>query len=240
MYRDEAIALLRWLAYARSPLSLGELVKASVIDLKSIGYVNVNNRGDVEDALNILSGLVDVEGISGNNGRYNNSSHERERESIGSEAGSCETRGSDKTIEYSRQQLTQDTRIRPAHFSVKEYMESKRISKSHAKDFHLDGPREHMFLAHSSLNYLMHYSRSHDKMSTKQDLTGFPLLTYTARSWCYHSLLEISEDVSRETSFFNSTDIRHDWLLIHQPDRPHQMPFGDLENMGSTLYYVVS
>ena len=43
---------------------------------------------------------------------------------------------SDVTL-YS-QGLNPDTRVRLAHFSVKEYLESERISKSSAKQFYLE------------------------------------------------------------------------------------------------------
>ena len=61
VYLEEALVLLRWLAYARSPLSLGELAEATIVDTKSDGFVDVDNRGDVKDTLDILSGLVVLE-----------------------------------------------------------------------------------------------------------------------------------------------------------------------------------
>jgi hypothetical protein len=61
MYHDHALTLLRWLAYARSPPTLGELVDAAVTDPIHESSIDAENRGGLEDAFNILSGLVTVE-----------------------------------------------------------------------------------------------------------------------------------------------------------------------------------
>ena len=61
MYHDHALTLLRWLAYARSPPTLSELVDAAVTNPIHESFIDADNRGDLEDTLNILSGLVTVE-----------------------------------------------------------------------------------------------------------------------------------------------------------------------------------
>ena len=58
MYREEALVLLRWLAYARTPPTLSELAEASIVDPAGQGVVDISNRGGLEDVLEILSGLV--------------------------------------------------------------------------------------------------------------------------------------------------------------------------------------
>jgi hypothetical protein len=62
IYHEHALMLLRWLAYARSPPTLGELVEAAITDPIYDGSIDEDNRGDLEDTLNTLSGLVAVEG----------------------------------------------------------------------------------------------------------------------------------------------------------------------------------
>ncbi|KAI6802850.1 hypothetical protein KC361_g973 [Hortaea werneckii] len=57
-YQQEAFTLLEWLAYARSPLTLGELAEAVFIHADEESCVDAGNRGDIEDVLNLLSGLV--------------------------------------------------------------------------------------------------------------------------------------------------------------------------------------
>lgn len=63
--RLEADTLLNWLAYVESPPSSAQLAEASAIDLvgpTGDGEVDIENRGDVEDTLEILAGLVVIAG----------------------------------------------------------------------------------------------------------------------------------------------------------------------------------
>lgn len=48
LYREEALKLLRWLAYAPSPPTLYELAEAAIIDLEGGCIVDVEERGDLE------------------------------------------------------------------------------------------------------------------------------------------------------------------------------------------------
>ena len=134
-------------------------------------------------------------------------------------------------------QAVQDTRVRFAHFSVKEYIESDRIMESRAKDFYLENAKEQEFLAQSCLTYLLHYSNSNDKSSTSHDLVIFPLLKYAARSWFYHASLQQSGKVGQELCLLNSESTKLDWLRVYQPDRPQTNWDDDLEDTGSNVYY---
>ena len=234
IYREEALVLLRWLAYAQTPLSLGEVAEATIIDLEKDASVDVDNRGNVEDTLNILSGLIVLEKsileqyIDGQH--LEGSQH--------SERGSLSHQDTDLDIPPLGRRAVRHATVRLAHFSVKEYLESKRITESVAQDFHLDMAREHRFLTHSCLAYITYYSRSAKKSRSEHDLTTFPLLAYSAHSWFWHSSLQDSSDVSRETTFLSTLTSKHDWLSIYQPDRPRQASFGQLEDVGSGLYYA--
>jgi ankyrin repeat protein len=234
MYHDHALTLLRWLAYARSPPSLGELVDAAVTDPIHESCIDADNRGDLEDTLNILSELVTVDG-----------SQVTQMEScsmIKSHMFSDLTTGHVQAeVAPCNPHLTSNTRLRLAHFSVKEYLESKRILTSDARHFSLDGTMGHKHLAQSCLTYLGYYSASNKKTSTKSDLSVFPLLEYAAQSWPYHSRLQHHDGVCRETSFLRSEQARNDWLLVHKPDRSWLSPFEESEssgNPGGALYYA--
>ena len=61
IYHDHALTLLRWLAYARSPPTLSELVEAAVTNPIYESSIDSDNCGGLEDTLNILSGLVTLE-----------------------------------------------------------------------------------------------------------------------------------------------------------------------------------
>jgi hypothetical protein len=233
VYHEHAFILLRWLAYARSPPTLGELVEAAVTNPIYDSSIDEDNRGDLEDTLNILSGLVTVEG----------------RQDAGvesySEAQSCIPNVSnmdrnEADVALHDRRLTPNTKVRPAHFSVKEYLESKRIVNTDARHFYLESGSRHMALVQSCLTYLRYYSTSSGKMSTTQDLDTFPLLRYAAESWFYHSALQNCVEDSREVSFLQLETVRNDWLLVHTPDEAWKKPFEGKRKMkwDSSTYYA--
>ncbi|KAK6400537.1 hypothetical protein LTR81_024200 [Elasticomyces elasticus] len=233
VYRKEALVLLRWLSYAQSPLSLRELAEGAIIDPED-DVVDVDNRGDAEGPLDILSGLVVLE----NPVLTSSSDIDEWRNPELSDPGTPGYQDSDLGLTLRHQGAeTRDTTIRLAHFSIKEYLESHRIVTSPANEFHLEVAREQTFLAHSCLAYITHYSGSAEKQTGKHDLMTSPLLAYSAHSWFSHSSFQESGDVSRATVFLCTAAVKHDWLSIHQPDRPHQAPFSQLEDVGSDLYY---
>ena len=225
--RKDALVLLRWLAYARSPPSLGELAEARIIDPAEDGSVNVDDRGGLEDSLDILAGLITVEGVCGG--------HDASKDLWLDDSDSQEL---DQNFPHSIRQVEKDIRVRLAHFSVKEYLESEGILRSNVKMFYLESAREHRFLAQSCLTYLLHYSSSEEKASDQRDLTAFPLLEYAAHSWFYHSRLQGSDEVEREINLLQSDVSRHNWCLVHQPDLSWYGPFARNRDVGTGLYYA--
>ena len=234
IYWKEALILLRWLAYAETPLSLSELAEATIVDPENDTSVDVDNRGNTEDILDILSGLIVLEKPILE--QYIDSQHLVNSQH--SETGGLSHVDSDLEIPRLGRRIVRDVTVRLAHFSVKEYLESERIIESVAQYFHLDMAREQRFLAHSCLAYITHYSRSEEKSMSEHDLIVFPLLAYSAHSWFRHSSQHESSVVSREVIFLSTSTSMHDWLSIYQPDRPRQAPFGQLEEVGSDLYYA--
>jgi hypothetical protein len=231
MYHDHALTLLRWLAYARSPPTLSELVDAAVTDPIHESYIDADNRGDLEDTLNILSGLVTVE-----EREDADAEHHSEIDYSTSDVSIIDNDSAD--VGSHSRDLTPDTRVRLAHFSVKEYLESKRILKSGADQFYLESATGHRALAQSCLTYLRYYSSSSEKTSTKQDLKKFPLLQYAARSWSHHSAFQVDNDVTREASLLQSEEAKNDWLLVYNPDELWKSPFESSGSVGSGLYYA--
>ncbi|KAK3613761.1 hypothetical protein LTR56_027692 [Elasticomyces elasticus] len=243
LYHKEAIVLLQWLAYAQSPPSLSELVDAAIIDPTEEGCVATDERGGLEDTLEILSGLVVVLGINAEDYESKDGGQERDHETNDRESDSTPSemldhKDIDTPAAYRYQRIRGDTKVRLAHFSVKEYLESKRILQSGAKMFYLEGAIGHRFLAQSCLTYIMHYSRSSEKLSTTQDLVVFPLLQYAARSWFHHSSQQDVGEAACEVSLLSNKDTMHDWLHVYQPDRGWETPFGHMTETGSGLYYA--
>jgi hypothetical protein len=222
-----ALTLLRWLAYSQTPLSLNEVAEISTIfpgeDSVDDDIVDTNNRGGLEDVLDILAGLVVTI-------RPGNENATDENLSLGDV-----DQGDDDVDDFSRRLIKKDTKIRLAHFSVKEYLESTRIKP---QSFRLDPAREHRWITQSCLIYLMHHSASEKKESSKHDLVAFPLLRYAAKMWYRHALLQQSGHVRYATKMLESKTHRVDWLRIHRPDQLWRKPFtlDGYDDTGSPLY----
>ncbi|KAM0707280.1 hypothetical protein Q7P35_005518 [Cladosporium inversicolor] len=231
MYHQEALTLLYWLAYARSPPTLGELVDAAITDPAEESFIDISERGGLGDALNILSGLVTIE-----ENQVTDTKNYSRAEFVPNDTSA--TSDSQATSTFDSQRLTMDTRVRLAHFSVKEYLESHRILHSDARQFHLESVMGHGILASSCLTYLRYYSSSSELKAVKRAVQGFPLLRYAARSWAYHSALYANNDFVRETSFLQSETVKNDWLLVYDPDNPDEPPFQSPDDVGSSLYYA--
>jgi hypothetical protein len=226
MYHQEALTLLCWLAYARSPPTLGELVDAAITDPVEESFLDTSERGGLRDALNILSGLVMIE--------ENQVADTKDYSRAGFVTNDTAAAGDGQSASTVRSQhLTTDTRIRLAHLSVKKYLESKRILKSGAHQFYLESATGHRALSQGCLTYLRYYSTSLEKTLKEQDLETFPLLKYAAQSWFHHCALQHGEETSREVSFLQIGQVKDDWLLIHDPDTPWGKPFGGSAEMRS-------
>lgn len=154
MFHDEALTLLRWLAFAQWPLTLGELAEATIINPAGDGIVDTYNRGHLEDTLDILSGLVAVD------------RNDEDEERKDSESKAASSKDTDINDAHTGWRIGKDTKVKLAHFSVKEYLESKRILQSNAKNFYLEPAKDHRFLAQSCLTYIAYYSSSNDKTLT--------------------------------------------------------------------------
>ncbi|WPG99074.1 Hypothetical protein R9X50_00187900 [Acrodontium crateriforme] len=228
--RADALTLLRWLAYARSPPTLAELVDATVIDVTGEGHVEIEDRPGLDDTLEILSGLVIIVGNERNEDNIDCF------KDVSQNILAPETEGFE--FSPSHRQIAGDTKIRLAHFSVKEYLESERILKGDAKDFYLEGIKQHGILSQSCLIYLMYYSNCDEKLSTEQDLATFPLLRYAAESWYYHSALHGDLEGTREADLLCTDATLRDWLQVHRPDQIIHLPFRNSSVLGSGLYYA--
>ncbi|KAM0719563.1 hypothetical protein Q7P37_003693 [Cladosporium fusiforme] len=228
--RPCALTFLRWLVYAKSPLTLDQLAEGSIIDPTDYpateGVVDVDDRGGWGDVLEILAGLVITEGPDEeerNDRPTNLDNPDNDRRNI-----------SARTID---RRIGKDTKVRLAHFSIKEYLESSRILSGGAKGFFLDPGKEHGFLTQSCLVYLAYYFGCSRKTSTSQDLTTFPLLGYAAKSWYYHTSLQ--EYSSRGLTLLSSGTRRRSWLLVHPVDQYWKRSFEKgIEDAGNALYYA--
>lgn len=230
-YREDALRLLRWLAFAQSPLNLSELVDAATIDPME-GKVDLANRGDLDDVLHILSGLVVTAKVP--------QVGEDEYISRHYSGDLVERPGHQGSADHPHQSK-KATVVRLAHFSVREYLESTRIVQGSAQEFHLRSGREHLCLARSCLAYLIHYSKSKGNLASaaSEDLEAFPLLNYASQSWFHHSSLQQGGDFTYETNFLGNTGFVQHWVQAYQlVDRWSSLVRDSSDNFGSGVYYA--
>jgi ankyrin repeat protein len=191
--REDALTLLRWLAYAARPVTLAELQTAVTIRPED-DEVDFEDEGDFRDSLNILAGPV----VFSDDADSTEDSEDTEQDEARLET----------------KDPTPDARVRLAHFSVKEYLESARISGSPASFFRLEAGACHRFLAQSCLTYIMSYSKSGERKSPRLDLDKFHLLNYATDKWYQHSRLQSGDDVSREVALLECEDAMIAWIEI--------------------------
>ena len=212
--RNDAIVLLRWMAYAKQPLTLTEISDTVLIDLTTEhGSVAIEDRGSVEDALDILPGLIMIiedynNGVALDDAMSNFSRAETYQSQV---LGSVATK-----------------KVKLAHFSVKEYLESSRILESGIKSFYLSRSIAEQFLADSCNVYLMHYASSDLRIETDKDLMTFPLLKYAANYWHEHCQPEANS--WKQFLFLQSPEKVECWRRIYDQQQPTH--FGLSQNAG--------
>ncbi|KAI1120636.1 hypothetical protein F5Y10DRAFT_289506 [Nemania abortiva] len=173
-YQQEAIAILRFLAYARRPIRLSEAAQISgfVIDEnKEPGCINSAVSFKIERTLyrsmirHVLLGLVIVSGI-------------------------------DESRELKDNELDNvDSIVSFAHFSVKEYLSSDICPEPHV----LRNRQCQLFILQCCLEYIRYYDAQPSRNSTP---SVYPLLLYVCTHWPYHleSLMKMDRDIVRRVS----------------------------------------
>jgi len=110
--------------------------------------------------------------------------------------------------------------IQFAHFSVKEYLTSKRLaeSKEALSRFHVSMTQAHTIVAQACLGVLLHM----DESITEDDLERFPLATYAAEHWVGHARFQdVSPKIQDGMKRLFDPNNHHlsVWVGIHDPDR---------------------
>ncbi|KAI1197706.1 hypothetical protein F5X97DRAFT_170866 [Nemania serpens] len=171
-YREEAVAVLRWLSYAQSPLSLAQIAEIAAFDVQAANIQNIgpasdqydvtflpqNRFDDPREILRILSGLITV-------------------------TGSFESSMAGELV------------VSFSHFSVREYLGSNEAPapfKLHADDCN-------WFIYKSCLAYIESYDSSHHEDPFKPT---HPLLWYACLQLWNHveELLSCSNAGERKES----------------------------------------
>ena len=135
--------------------------------------------------------------------------------------------------------------IQFAHFSVKEYLTSKRLaeSKGTLSRFHVSMPLAHIIIAQACLGVLLHI----DANVTEDDLKGFPLVKYSAEHWASHARFEgVSPNIqdSMKRLFDPSSHHFSVWVWIYDSERSAGSMFIRSERpsqlRGNPLHYAAA
>ena len=125
-----------------------------------------------------------------------------------------------------------------AHFSVKEYLTSKRLDKDIAQSFQEVAAKAS--IAKVCLAYLLHLDQDIPINGIRET---FPLAEYSARYWMDHAAMAEGKD-GKLQGFIEKLFCHHGnsyWncYSLYQPDRPwDNEPAGRQENPAPALYYA--
>jgi ankyrin repeat protein len=128
--------------------------------------------------------------------------------------------------------------IRLAHFSVKEYLVSKRIQNGPASQYSIRSIPANLSIAETCLAYLLQFDKA--TYLTFQSIKEFPLARYAARYWTQHARAA-KEDAGAIHQvimqlFQSKTDAYANWAWLFDTDWPwHEQ---GLKKAASPLYYV--
>ncbi|TVY38543.1 Ankyrin repeat and KH domain-containing protein [Lachnellula occidentalis] len=178
----EARRALLWLVFSARPLGVEKLAEAAVVDPESDPPFSPENRfldphGDI---LEILGSLVTTSVKPAQRGPHNGDPDD----------GDPDDGDSD---DWSYDADSDNTEVKLAHFSVKDYLLSERIQSPKTAFFSATPVDGNSFIARSCLLYILHYTESYPKSTemvsrfASDDVEKFPLLLCAYRLWYVHA-----------------------------------------------------
>jgi ankyrin repeat protein len=125
-----------------------------------------------------------------------------------------------------------------SHFSVKEYLTSKRLASSSGdiSQYHILLGPAHKFVAQACLGVLFHL----DDQVNKANAREIPLAEYAAQHWVKHAQFEsVSSSIQDSIEhFFCADEPRSAWLRVCDVDELWVNFFYSVETDGGPLYYA--
>jgi ankyrin repeat protein len=189
--RDQAHIALQWIAFVVRPITLGELAEAIIVSPLTEPALDEEDRVlDCKTLLDFLpSGLVSAVEY------YSSTSFSSSRSDFSSISDTQYISEDDESEGgYSNrndmnnqnlEDVSSNTVIRCAHFSVKEYLVSTRILHGSAPNFQVQEMATHSLIAKTCFAYMLWIGSKEPKI-TDELLSDFPLLGYSARCWTSH------------------------------------------------------
>ena len=211
-HKEYAIRILQWLTYSARPLRIEELAETIAVNIE--GEPWFDNDAWFPEPRDILLICSSLVTIEDDSEDDSNGGSDHRPTSI----------------------------VRPAHFSVKEYLVSERIRTQAAKEYAIREIHANKSIAADCLAYLLQFDQYDDL--NLEATTEFPLATYAARYWIQHVKI-IGKDLdsvqmlimelfcSRKTAYIN-------WVRFCDPERPWKKPKlrRDPASIATPLYYA--
>ena len=175
VHQKHAIAGLQWLSSSARPLYVDEFSEAIVMNPDERPFFNPHKRlWHVSEVLRIFpAGMVTV------TERFLAADHYQSY----SEHDSTETFSS-QSLQDENSTLTDRSLIQFSHFSVKEYIISRRLSQGKASQYFVNEMLAHRALSETCLLYLSEIAEiGKSWLQTRKD---YPLLRYCCYFWSYH------------------------------------------------------
>lgn len=164
-HREKINQILQFLCFSERPMSLGELAEVVTVAIDSEGkalYDSRNRMRDPSDVLTICGSLVALSASAADTVPFYQWCPEFPLETLAARI------------------------VRLSHFSVKEYLVSKRIRTSRASDYSVNTELANRSIAMTCIVYLMRFDTDRldeNRMKTERDVA---LALYAARHWVDH------------------------------------------------------
>lgn len=236
--------ILQWLTFSAIPLHLDELADIVAIDVGQQPRFDPQRRcpiiKDILEPFSSLVTMVDVVEVETWQSRM-------VAEEEGHTLREFIQMDTSRSRSFAQDGLSYDVivsgspYVRLAHFSVKEYLISRRIRSGRARSYGLEVKGSNGFLAEDCLAYLLQIDRTHTLSCSS--LQYYPLALYAAKFWFKHAVLA-GEDthriafLSRELLLENEGAMTN-WLRVYTPDYPNILGLGFPDTrVESPLYYA--
>jgi ankyrin repeat protein len=203
LHQQYVQAALCWIAFSARPLTLPELGEAVIIDAEEESFDPENSRlRDHTLILNLCGSLV-----AASDWLRTPNTIDWVDEKMMMEAGPFNPSTHIKVVSLS-------------HYSVKEYIISRRLCDSNLSQFYISEKLAHQLLAKACLVYLLEFNKG--GIASHIDFVEFPLLHYCAYNWMRH-WRGGTENAGLQRlliRLFDPTDLNSfvNWLNISNPD----------------------
>lgn len=226
IWSQSVARILEWLVFSATPLRLTEVAELVAIDIDEDPPFDPNRRlPEPKDILTMCSSLITMtkeKSVDRNHKQvnYGDITHEYDDYEDIDNTSDREDLGDDSVVEESK------IIVRLAHFSVKEYLISRRLQVGPTIEYTIREIPVNTSIAEICLIYLFQFDRP-DSLTTHV-LESFPLLRYAASNWLTHARIagKTSDRLNLLTMklFLDQGEIYKNWIRIFDPERVTERP----------------